>query len=184
MAEAFPTFDQERAQELYDEYKNDPERSDGLPVGTDIGFTYNCPPDPSLNELSQLYQNFWSQLGMEVELNTVEQAAHVQNGIAKDYEVQCWRVGSETDPYTTLRDAFTEGPLNFTGYTSDTINEALDDPAQHHGHRGAQGGRRADRPGHRRERAEPVHRLHPHRRRGARRGEEHRRLDVPGRVPG
>ena len=125
VAEAFPTYDAEKAQELYDDYINDPQRSDGQPVGTDLAFTYRCPPDPTLNELSQLYQNFWSQLGMEVELETVEQAAHVQNGIAKDYEVQCWRVGSETDPYTTLRDAFTEGPLNFTGYTSPEIDEAL-----------------------------------------------------------
>jgi peptide/nickel transport system substrate-binding protein len=63
---------------------------------------------------------------MDVKLETVEQAAHVQNGIAKDYEVQCWRVGAETDPYTTLKNAFTEGPLNFTGYTSDAIDEGLD----------------------------------------------------------
>jgi peptide/nickel transport system substrate-binding protein len=125
VAEAFPTYDVEQAQEFYDDYINDPQRSDGQPVGTDISFTYNCPPDPTLNELSQLYQNFWNTLGMDVKLNTVEQAAHVQNGIAKDYEVQCWRVGSETDPYTTLRDAFTEGPLNFTGYTSSVIDENL-----------------------------------------------------------
>ena len=125
VAEAFPTYDLERAQELYDEYINDPERSDGQPVGTDLAFTYRCPPDPTLNELSQLYQNFWSQLGMQVDLETVEQATHVQNGIAKDYEVQCWRVGAETDPYNTLKNAFTEGPLNFTGYTSPEIDEAL-----------------------------------------------------------
>jgi peptide/nickel transport system substrate-binding protein len=126
VAEAFPTYDAEKAQEFYDDYINDPQRSDGQPVGTDISFTYNCPPDPTLNELSQLYQSFWSQLGMDVKLNTVEQAAHVQNGIAKDYEVQCWRVGAETDPYTTLKNAFTEGPLNFTGYTSEAIDEGLD----------------------------------------------------------
>ncbi len=126
VAEAFPTYDKEKAQGFYDDYINDPSRSDGKPVGTDLSFTYNCPPDPTLNELSQLYQNYWNQLGMDVKLNTVEQAAHVQNGIAKDYEVQCWRVGSETDPYTTLKDAFTPGPLNFTGYTSDAINKALD----------------------------------------------------------
>ena len=125
-AEAFPTYDAERAQELYDEYINDPQRSDGQPVGTNISFTYRCPPDPTLNELSQLYQSFWNQLGMDVKLETVEQAAHVQNGIAKDYEVQCWRVGAETDPYTTLKNAFTEGPLNFTGYTSPAIDEGLD----------------------------------------------------------
>jgi peptide/nickel transport system substrate-binding protein len=125
-AEAFPTYDAERAQEFYDDYINDPQRSDGQPVGTDLAFTYRCPPDPTLNELSQLYQSFWNQLGMDVTLETVEQAAHVQNGIAKDYEVQCWRVGAETDPYTTLKNAFTEGPLNFTGYTSPEIDEGLD----------------------------------------------------------
>jgi len=125
-AEAFPTYDAERAQELYDEYINDPQRSDGKPVGTDLSFTYRCPPDPTLNELSQLYQSFWNTLGMDVKLETVEQAAHVQNGIAKDYEVQCWRVGAETDPYTTLKNAFTEGPLNFTGYTSTAIDEGLE----------------------------------------------------------
>jgi peptide/nickel transport system substrate-binding protein len=125
-AEAFPGYDVEQAQELYDDYINDPQRSDGQPVGTDLSFTYNCPPDPSLNELSQLYQNFWSQLGMDVELNTVEQAAHVQNGITKDYEVQCWRVGEESDPYFTIKDAFTPGPLSFTGYTSPEIDAALE----------------------------------------------------------
>ncbi|RBY74675.1 hypothetical protein DQ239_18925 [Blastococcus sp. TF02-09] len=126
VAEAFPTYDVEQAQEFYDDYINDPQRSDGQPVGTDIAFTYRCPPDPTLNELSQLYQNFWSQLGMDVSLETVEQAAHVQNGISKEYEVQCWRVGDEQDPYVTLRNAFTEGPLNFTGYTSSAIDEGLE----------------------------------------------------------
>ncbi|MBJ7451871.1 MAG: hypothetical protein JHC71_07265, partial [Blastococcus sp.] len=125
-AEAFPTFDVERAQELYDEYINDPQRSDGQPVGTDLAFTYRCPPDPSLNELSQLYQSFWSALGMDVELETVEQAAHIQNAIAKDYDVQCFRVSDESDPYYTLDEAFTEGPLNFTGYTSPVITEQLE----------------------------------------------------------
>ncbi len=125
-AKAFPTYDVDKAQELYDDYINDPSRSDGKPVGTDLSFTYNCPPDPSLNELSQLYQSFWSTLGADVKLNTVEQAAHIQNGLAKDYDVQCWRVGDETDPYITLKNAFTPGPLNFTGYNSPVIDEGLE----------------------------------------------------------
>jgi peptide/nickel transport system substrate-binding protein len=125
-AEAFPDFDVERAQELYDEYVNDPQRSDGQPVGTPISFTYACPPDPSLNELSQLYQSFWSSLGMDVELTTVEQAAHIQNAIARDYDVQCFRFSSEEDPYYILKDAFTPGALNFTGYTSAVIDENLE----------------------------------------------------------
>ncbi len=124
-AEAFPTSDAEKAQEFYDDYINDPQRSDGLPVGTDLSFTYNGPPDPTLNELSQLYQSFWSNLGMDVKLNTVEQAAHIQNGLKKEYDVQCWRVGDEADPYVTLKNAFTSGPLNFTSYTSEAIDAGL-----------------------------------------------------------
>ncbi|SDF34981.1 peptide/nickel transport system substrate-binding protein [Blastococcus fimeti] len=126
VAEAYPTYDVEKAQELYDDYINDPQRSDGQPVGTDLSFSYNCPPDPTLNELSQLYQSFWSALGIDVKLNTVEQAAHIQNGLAKEYDVQCFRVGAETDPYFTLKNAFSAGPLNFTGYSSPVIDDGLE----------------------------------------------------------
>ncbi|WP_166518217.1 ABC transporter substrate-binding protein [Candidatus Blastococcus massiliensis] len=124
--EAFPDFDPERAQELYDEYINDPARSDGQPAGTDLSFTYNCPPDPSLNELSQLYQSFWGNLGMDVSLRAVEQAAHIQNAIARDYDVQCFRFSEEADPYFILDEAFTPGPLNFTVYQSPEIDTALE----------------------------------------------------------
>ena len=124
--DAFPGYDTERAQELYDEYINDPARSDGQPVGTPLSFTYNCPPDPSLNELSQLYQSFWNGIGMNVELNAVEQAAHIQNALAKDYDVQCYRFSSERDPYYILSEAFTPGPLNVTGYSSPEIDEQLE----------------------------------------------------------
>jgi peptide/nickel transport system substrate-binding protein len=123
---AFPEFDPEKAQELYDEYINDPSRSDGQPVGTDLSFTYNCPPDPSLNELSQLYQSFWGNLGMDVSLQAVEQAAHIQNAIARDYDVQCFRFSEESDPYFILDEAFTPGPLNFTVYQSPEIDAGLE----------------------------------------------------------
>ena len=60
---SYPEYDVEKAQELYDDYVNDPERSDGKAVGEPISFTFTCPPDPSLNELSQLYQAFCNVLG-------------------------------------------------------------------------------------------------------------------------
>src|SRR3546814_3387606 len=56
---------------------SDPDRSDGQPVGTPISFQFDCPPDPSLMEISQLYQAFWAAVGAEVNLNQVEQATHV-----------------------------------------------------------------------------------------------------------
>jgi peptide/nickel transport system substrate-binding protein len=126
VAEAYPQYDPERAQELYDEYVNDPERSDGQPVGTPLRFTYSCPPDPSLNEVAQLVQSLYGALGAEVQLEQVEQAAWIQKMLARDYDVGCTRVGADRDPYLVFDAAFTEGPLNMTAFQSPEIDEQLD----------------------------------------------------------
>jgi len=123
---AYPGFDADAATALLDEYVNDPERSDGKAPGTKITVHYDCPPDPSLNELSQLYQAQWQGVGFEVELRQVEQSTHVSEALAKNYDVKCFRFGSSLDPWQVLDDAFTEGPLNFTGLQSPTIEEQLE----------------------------------------------------------
>ncbi len=125
--DAWPDDDPARAQELLDEYRNDPNRSDGRAVGEPIAVEFNCPPDPSLIELAQLYQSFWNAVGVQVTLNQVEQAAHIQNGIAGEYMINCWRMGGDGDPYTTLKNAFEEGnPTNFTRFTHPVIDENLE----------------------------------------------------------
>lgn len=135
-AEAWPTYDPEAAQALLDEYVNDPERSDGKPVGAPISFTYDCPPDPSLVELSQAYQAFWQQLGIEVELDSKEQSAHIDQALglesdpplSGDYDVQCFRLGTENDPFSAWESAYgpwEEEVLNFTNFTHPKITENL-----------------------------------------------------------
>ena len=126
VAEAYPSYDPEKAQEYYDDYVDDPERSDGLPVGTDLSFTYSCPPDPSLNEVAQLVQSLYGALGAQVELEQVEQATWIQKMLARDYDTGCTRVGSDSDPYIVFNAAFTEGPLNMTAFQSPEIDEQLD----------------------------------------------------------
>jgi peptide/nickel transport system substrate-binding protein len=124
--EAAPQQDVERAQELYDEYINDPARSDGKPVGAPVSIGYDCIPDPTSSQISQLYQSYWRELGMEVSLNTVEQAQMIDNVIAHDYDIACWRLGDEGEPYYMFKDSFTPGPLNFTAYQSPVIDEQLE----------------------------------------------------------
>ena len=46
VAEAWPGYDPEAAQELIDEYVNDPSRSDGKAPGEPVGFRYDCLPEP------------------------------------------------------------------------------------------------------------------------------------------
>lgn len=126
VAEEWPTGDPARAAELYQEYIDDPERSDGQPVGTGITIDYDCPPDPSLNELAQLYQVYWQAAGFDVTLNQVEQATHVNEALTRDYQVKCFRFGSPRDPYFTVTEGFTPGPLNFTDFTHPDIDDALE----------------------------------------------------------
>ena len=136
VAEAYPTFDPDQATELLEEYINDPDRSDGKAVGEPISVEYNCQPDPSLVELGQAVQAFWTNVGVDVSLNSVDQATHISNGIGAssdppfsgDYVVNCWRSGSQGDPYNVLKNEFgpvETQPLNFTNYTSDVITEQL-----------------------------------------------------------
>jgi peptide/nickel transport system substrate-binding protein len=126
LEESYPTYDVEQAQELYDSYVNDPERSDGKAVGEPISFTFQCPPDPSLNELSQLYQAFFNVLGAEVQLEQTEQAAWIQDMLARDYEAGCTRVGADRDPYIVFSQAFQPNPLNMTAFQSPEIDAQLE----------------------------------------------------------
>jgi peptide/nickel transport system substrate-binding protein len=126
VAEAYPEHDPEKAQELYDEYVDDPDRSDGLPVGTDLTFTYACPPDPSLNEAAQLAQATFGALGAQVELQQIEQSTWIQKMLTRDYETGCTRVGADSDPYVVFDQAFTDGPLNMTAFQHPEIDEQLD----------------------------------------------------------
>jgi peptide/nickel transport system substrate-binding protein len=92
-----------------------------------VSLRFDCPPDPSLLELSQMYQAFWQAAGIEVDLNQVEQATHISQALAGDYQAKCWRVGTQDDPYVVFSDAFGTGPLNFTRFTDPRIDQALDE---------------------------------------------------------
>jgi peptide/nickel transport system substrate-binding protein len=141
-AEAYPGFngrDLDAATALVDEYKADPERSDGKAPGEDVVVEYNCPPDPSLIQVSQLQQSLWGEAGVVVNLNQVEQAAHISNAVGSadtdppfrgDYIINCWRAGGgDGDPLSSLQSFF--GPVattpgNFTNYTNPEIDDLLD----------------------------------------------------------
>lgn len=127
VAGEWPTNDPAKARALVDEYTSDPGRSDGKAAGDPVEIEFGCPPDPSLTELAQLYQAFWDSVGFRTNLNQVEQATHVSEGLAGDYQAKCWRVSSEDDPYTIFSDAFgPDSPLNFTNFTDPEIDEQVD----------------------------------------------------------
>lgn len=127
VADAWATYDPEAARELMDEYINDPGRSDDKAPGEPVTFRYDCPPDPTLVDMAQLYQSFWGEVGAEVELRQVEQAAHIDEAIRGDYDAKCFRAGLDRDPLPSLDDAFSsESSLNSTRFTDPSIDANLD----------------------------------------------------------
>lgn len=128
-AEAYPEFDQDKAKELLQSYVDDPERSDGKSPGDPLTLEFNCPPDPSLIQISQAYKEFWEATGLaSVTLNQFEQAAHIQNALSDQFMINCWRVGDDGDPATTLNPAFADpeaSPVNFTNYVNPDVQDLL-----------------------------------------------------------
>jgi peptide/nickel transport system substrate-binding protein len=127
VADAWLQHDPEAAAEELQSYVDDPNRSDGRAPGEPVSVRYDCPPDPSLVELSQLMQALWSAIGVDVELRSVEQATHVDEALSGDYQAKCFRAGQDGDPAIVLGNAFGEGsPTNFTRFTDPQITEAID----------------------------------------------------------
>ena len=108
IAKGFPQNDVAKGTKELDAYKNDPKRSDGKPVGSEVNVDFNCPPDPTLIAATQAYQQHTQKVGVKMNLNQVEQAAHINNAVGKapftsaDYMINCWRLGSQNDPDTVL----------------------------------------------------------------------------------
>lgn len=129
VAEVWPQKDQERARQLLADYVNDPQRSDGLPVGSPVSIDLMCLPEQSLVDLAQMYQAFWAAVGFDVRLRQVEQATQIQSVISGDYMATCWRSSNEMDPYTILNNDFGPPdvqPLNYTNFTHPVIEEKLE----------------------------------------------------------
>jgi len=129
-AKAYPVNDPAQAKKFYGEYVNDPKRSDGKPVGAPVAFEFACTAIPSLQAQAQAYQSMWKEVGFQVDLKPVEQSVHIQNAIEGKYQANCWRMGSDADPYTNL--SVTHGdpatnPGNFTNFTTPEILSLLNE---------------------------------------------------------
>lgn len=125
---AYPSFDVQKAKDQYNQYINDPKRSDGQPVGTPISFRYECTAIPSLQTQAQAYQQMWDAVGFKVDLGPVEQSTLIQNVLSGKETVNCWRQGSDTDPYTYLSSAHgdpAKNPGDFTRFSPPDLQALL-----------------------------------------------------------
>jgi peptide/nickel transport system substrate-binding protein len=129
VAEAWPSYAPDQAQELHDEYVNDPNRSDGQPVGSPVSFTYNATNVPSLVEQATVYEGFWAEIGFDVTVDPLEQSVLIQRALTGDYQAMNFRAGTEQDPLIVLETALGDPEVfvtNFANYTNDTVEATLE----------------------------------------------------------
>ena len=131
----YAVFDLDEAVRLYDEYVNDPARSDGRAVGEPVSFTYDCNTDPANLDTAQLFQQEWGDIGMDVEIRTTEQAAYITKVVGTeseplfqgDFQIGCWADGSEDDPLQIFRTRYGANEvLNWTNYNTPEIDAQIE----------------------------------------------------------
>jgi peptide/nickel transport system substrate-binding protein len=129
--EAWPSEDLDRAQAAIDSYVDDPDRSDGEEPGTPVSFQFDTQPDPSLLETSSVYQAQVARIGMDMQIETVEQAVHVAEAVGEapdfvgDYQAKIFRLGEETDPDWMVAYFAPGSPQNFTNIESEELMDTL-----------------------------------------------------------
>lgn len=129
VAEAWPTNDPAKARELFEEYRDDPARSDGKPPGAPVVLEHNIIPDPSVVEMGLAYKAMWEAVGYEHNMDQLEVAALISTGVAGDFMINTSRFGSQDDPCAVLRTAFgppESTPTNFTNFDHPVLREQLD----------------------------------------------------------
>lgn len=129
VAEAWPTNDPDKSRELLAEYVNDPERSDGLPVGTPPVLEHNIIPDASVVEMGLAYKSMWEAVGYLHNMAQLEVAALISTGVAGDFMINTSRFGSEDDPCPVLRNFFgppETTPTNTSNFSHPVLTEQLE----------------------------------------------------------
>jgi peptide/nickel transport system substrate-binding protein len=120
----FPTFDPERARELVDEYE-----AENGPA--EIVFTTTS--DPTDLQSAELYQQLWQDVGLDVELDQIEQGQFISTALQGDFEAFDWRNHGSIDPdaqrpwwISDNAAPIGELALNFGRIDDEVIDENLD----------------------------------------------------------
>jgi peptide/nickel transport system substrate-binding protein len=129
VAEASLDHDPERAQELYDEYVSDPERSDGKDVGEPVSLAITTTNTPSGNELADAYAGFYETIGFDVDVQPVEQAQRNLDAVTGDYQALLFTMGRDSSPLGEFLFYFDDPEeliTNFSNFHDDTVATVLE----------------------------------------------------------
>jgi peptide/nickel transport system substrate-binding protein len=125
----WPTNNPERARQLLDEYRNDPNRSDGKAPGEPVVLEHNILPDPSVVEMGLGYKSMWEAVGFVHNMHQVETTVITDTSASGDFMINTSRFSNEDDPCITLRNNFGDPevtPTNFSNLDDPQVQQNID----------------------------------------------------------
>jgi len=114
--DGYPNYDPAKAKKLLADY--------GKPVR--IKFTVNATPQSILT--AQALQQMWKKVGIETDIEQVEQVQGIRMAAAKDYQVMLYRWAGGGDPDKNVHQFFhSKAAVNRTAYSDPQMDKLLDD---------------------------------------------------------
>jgi peptide/nickel transport system substrate-binding protein len=119
----YPAYDPARASEELEQYKADT----GQPT---LSFTFSGLANTADLDIMQALIDQWSAVGIEAQIDTIEQTAYIGRLVANNFEAAYFRNYAYPDPdslYSFWSSTTAGGPIsiNFTQYYSDATDAAL-----------------------------------------------------------
>jgi peptide/nickel transport system substrate-binding protein len=119
----YPSFDPDRARELVQEYTDQ--------TGEPLAFTLGTTPVEVNRRLTQLLQQQWNAVGMQVDIRETEQSTFIIDAVQGKYQANTWRQFGATDPdadYVWWHQSNATGALalNIARYQNQELSDALD----------------------------------------------------------
>ena len=116
----FPQYDVEKTRALLEEYKAEN-------PGAETSFTITSTTDPAIKRIAELIQQRASEVGIDIKIDTVEQATLIERAIAGDYQAMVFRNYPGGDPDINYVWWYGSGnPVNFGKWDDPELNELLD----------------------------------------------------------
>jgi peptide/nickel transport system substrate-binding protein len=120
----FPTYDPEEATRLIEEYERENEP---------VRVSFSTTTDPENLETNQIIQGYWEEVGIETELNQVEQGQYILDAAFGNFEIFGWRNHGGFDPdmqnvwwHSDSTEPKGQIAINFGRFTDEVIDENLE----------------------------------------------------------
>ncbi len=90
-------FDPDKARQLVNEY------------GKPVRFKFTVTATPRGRTVGQVLQQFWSKIGVDAQIEQVEQTAVAARGLSRQYQITPWRIPDSPDPEPAIYALFHTG---------------------------------------------------------------------------